>query len=57
MMVSRPAAREGVREGSVSVFSRKMKEESSAATSAGEYGDRTFSRMSSVRTSSSAPWI
>jgi hypothetical protein len=49
-----PRSRLAVNVGSVLVFSWKTKAESSATISSGSYSARTFSRTSSVRTSSSA---
>jgi hypothetical protein len=53
MILSRPRSRAEVRFGSFSVFSWNTKAESSATISSGSKSARTFSRMSSVRTSSS----
>jgi hypothetical protein len=47
----------GVSVGTTSVFSANTKAESRATISSGAYSASTFSRMSSVRTSSSAEWI
>lgn len=57
MMVSRPFSRLGVRVGETSVFSWKTKAERRATISAGSKSARTFSRINSVRTNSSAEWI
>jgi hypothetical protein len=52
-----PRSSEAVYVGSTSVFSWKTKAERRATISSGSYSARTFSRTSSVRTSSSAEWI
>ena len=57
IIVSFPVSRCGVRVGSMSVFSWKTKAERRATISSGSKSARTFSRMSSVRTSSSAECI
>lgn len=56
-MVSFPVSRCGVRVGSTSVFSWKTKAERRATISSGSKSARAFSRISSVRTSSSAECI
>ncbi len=52
-----PSSRAGVRRGSTSVFSWKMKHDRRATTSSGSNAAKVFSRISSVRTSSEAELI
>lgn len=57
MIFSFPFSSRGVNVGTLSVFSWNTKADKSATISSGSYSAKTFSRISSVRTSSSAEWI
>lgn len=57
MIACLPRSNEDVNLGSDSVFSSKTNAESRPAISSGSKDARTFSRISSVNTSSSAVWI